>query len=35
MTFSNYICHATPLYKNLNALKLNDIYRLDLAKFFA
>jgi len=33
MTFSNYSCHVTPLYKNLNVLKLNDIYRLELAKF--
>jgi len=24
MTFSNYSCHVTPLYKNLNVLKLND-----------
>jgi len=33
MTFSNYSCHVTPLYKNLSVLKLNDIYRLELAKF--
>jgi len=33
MTFSNYSCHVTPLYKNLDALKLNDIYRIELAKF--
>jgi len=33
MTFSNYSCHVTPLYNNLNVLKLNDIYRLELAKF--
>jgi len=33
MTLSNYGCHVTPLYKNLNVLKLNDIYRLELAKF--
>jgi len=32
MTFSNYSCHVTPLYNNLNVLKLNDIYRLELAK---
>jgi len=31
MTFSNYSCHVTPLYKNLDMLKLNDIYRLELA----
>jgi len=33
MTFSNYRCHVTPLYKNFNVLKLNDMYRLELAKF--
>ena len=33
MTCGNYRCHVTPSYKNLNALKLNDIYRLELAKF--
>jgi len=33
MTFSNYSCHVTPLYKNLNVLKLSDIYRIELAKF--
>jgi len=32
MTFSNYSCHVAPLYKNLNVLKLNDIYRFELAK---
>jgi len=33
MTFSKYSCHVTPLYKNRNVLKLNDIYRIELAKF--
>ena len=33
MTFSNYSCHVTPLYKNLNVLKLNYVYLLELAKF--
>jgi len=33
MTFSNYSCLVTPLYKNLNVLKINDIYRFELAKF--
>jgi len=33
MTFSNYSCRVTPLYKNLNLFKLNDIYRLELTKF--
>jgi len=33
MTFSNYSCHATTLCKNLNVLKLNGIYRLEVAKF--
>jgi len=33
MTFSDYSCHVTPIHKNLNMLKLNDIYRLELAKF--
>jgi len=33
MTFSNYSCHVTRLYKNLNVSKLNDIYRLELVKF--
>jgi len=33
MRFCNYSCHVTPLYKIVNVLKLNDIYRLELAKF--
>ena len=33
MIFSNYSSHVTPLYKNLNVLKLNNTYRLELAKF--
>jgi len=33
MTFTKYSCHVTPLYKNLNVLKLNDIHQLELAKF--
>jgi len=33
MRFSNYSCHVTPLYKNLNVLKLNDIYPIEMAKF--
>jgi len=33
MTFSNYNGHVTPLYKSLDVLKLNDIYRIELAKF--
>jgi len=32
LTFSNYSCHVTPLYKNLNVLKLNDINPIELAK---
>ena len=32
MTFSRYTCHVTPLYKNLQLLKLTDIYNLELAK---
>jgi len=32
MTFSNYICHATALCKNLNVVNLNDFYRLESAK---
>jgi len=35
MRFSNYSCHVSPLYKILNVLKLNDICRLELAKFYA
>ena len=32
MTFSNYSCHVTPLNKNLNVLKLNYIYGIELAE---
>ena len=31
-TFSKKYSHVTNLYKNLNLLKLNDIYKLELAK---
>jgi len=33
MTFSSEIFHVTPLYKNLDMLKLNDIVRTALAIF--
>ena len=33
ITFSKKYSHVTDLYKNLNLLKLNDIYKLELAKF--
>ena len=33
MTFSRKYSLMTPLYKTLNVLKLNDIYKLGLAKF--
>jgi len=32
ITYNNYRCHITPLYKSLNILKLHDIYKLELAK---
>ena len=33
ITFSKKSSHITNHYKNLNLLKLNDIYKLELAKF--
>ena len=33
ITFSKKYSYATNLYKNLNLLKLNDIHKLELAKF--
>ena len=30
ITYYNYRCHITPLYKSLNILKLHDIYKLEL-----
>ena len=33
ITFSKKYSHLTSLYKNLNLLKLNDIYKRELAKF--
>ena len=32
ITYNNYRCHITPLYKSLIILKLHDIYKLELAK---
>jgi len=32
ITYYNYRCHITPLYKSLNILKLHDIYKLEIAK---
>jgi len=33
LTWHKKFSHDIQLYKNLNFLKLNDIYRLELAKF--
>ena len=33
ITFIGKYCFMTPLCKTLNLLKLNDIYKLELAKF--
>lgn len=33
MTWSKRFDHVTQLYKNLNILKLNEVYMLELAKF--
>ena len=33
ITFSKKYSHVTNLYKNLNLFKLNNIYKLELAKF--
>ena len=33
ITYSSKYCPVTSLYKTLNFLKLDDIYRLELAKF--
>ena len=33
ITFSKKCSHVTNLYKNLNLLQLNDIYKLELARF--
>jgi len=35
ITYNNYRCHIKPVYKSLNILKLNDIYKLELAKLMA
>jgi len=32
ITYNNYRCHITPVYKYLNILKLHNIYKLELAK---
>jgi len=32
ITYNNYRCHISPLYKSLNILKLYDIYKLELPK---
>ena len=32
ITYNNFRCHITPLYKSLNILKLHDIYKLELAE---
>jgi len=32
MTFSNYDAQLSPIYKRLNSLKAQDIYKLELAK---
>jgi len=32
MTFSNYDAQVSPIYKRLNFLKAQDIYKLELAK---
>jgi len=32
ITYNNYRCRITPLYKSLNILKLYDIYKLEFAK---
>ena len=33
MTYSSYKSRVSPLYKNLNLLKINDIYILEIGKF--
>ena len=33
IAYSNMNCHVSPLYNNLNLLKLEDIYKLEVAKF--
>jgi len=32
MTFNNYDAQVSPIYKRLNFLKAQDIYKLDMAK---
>jgi len=32
ITYNNYRCHITPVYKSLNIMKLHDIYKFELAK---
>ena len=34
ITNSNYISHTTPIFKNLNLLKMNDIYKISVLKFY-
>ena len=33
LTYNKKFSHVTPLYKKLNLLKFDDIYKLELAKF--
>jgi len=33
ITWSSKYSHVTPYYKNLNILKLEDVYKLKFAKF--
>ena len=34
ITFSKYLAHTEPLFKNLNILKVEDIFRLQQLKFY-
>ena len=33
VTFSNYTAHSAPLFKSLNILTINDIYKIQTLKF--
>ena len=33
ITFAKKFCHASPIFKVLNLLKIDDIYQLELGKF--
>ena len=33
MTYNSYKSRVSPLYKNLNLLKINEIYILEIGKF--